>query len=176
MLGWDVQHIIYDVTRKPCIAPKTVNILDENGLKIVNDASGQRVFKKDGTPRESGDTEKGYVLQTRIETPEEFANRLNADCAFRPEFYFARREVPILDGDVEEFNTQRLVIARNIMTTRLAEKRLVRREQAWARNVGDACNWCEFSSFCLQNINIDINNPPTGYQVGSAHPELETIA
>lgn len=117
---------------------------------------------------------KPAIRQKQNETVEQFGDRLEADCAARPEFYFARREVPILEQDLEEFKTQRLVLARNILSCRAAEKRLVRREQAWARNVnGMVCGYCEFSTFCLQNININTNQLPAGFQIGPANPELE---
>jgi hypothetical protein len=130
-LGWNVEQVIYDVTRKPAIRVK------------------------------------------QNETPEQFAERLQADCADRPEFYFARREVPVLDQDLVEFQTQRLVLARTILNCRGAEKSLLYREQAWPRNLsGMTCRYCEFSSFCLQNIKVNPNQPPTGFQIGPANPEL----
>jgi hypothetical protein len=175
-LGWNVEHVIYDVVRKPGIAPKQIPVLDENGVKVVHDTAGNRVFKKNGEPRESGDTEKGYFLQSREETPEEFSERLIADTNERPDFYFARREVPMLEQDLEEFQVQRLVLGRSILSCRASEKRLARREQAWPRNVGAIqCKNCEYASFCLQNTTIDTNNPPTGFMIGSANPELEQV-
>jgi hypothetical protein len=175
-LGWNVEHVIYDVTRKPGISPKQIPLVDENGIKIVQDVAGNRVFKKDGSPRESGDTEKGYVVQSRQETPEEFAERLTADTDERADFYFARREVPMLEQDLEEFKVQRLVLGRSILSCRAAEKRLTRREQAWPRNVNAMqCRSCEFSGPCLQNITIDTTNPPAGFMIGSANPELEQV-
>src|SRR5690606_36744924 len=95
--GWDISTVIYDVVRKPAIEPRQIPLLDAEGRKVVLDANGERVLKKDGSPRESGDKEKGYTLQTRIETPEEFSDRLYQDTLARPDFYFARREVPILE-------------------------------------------------------------------------------
>lgn len=131
-LGWNIEQVIYDVTRKPAIRVK------------------------------------------QNETPDQFAERLQADCAERPDFYFARREVPILEQDLLEFQIQRLVLARNILNSRTAEKRLTRREQAWPRNVsGLTCRHCEFTAFCLQNLTINPNQPPTGFQIGPANPELE---
>jgi hypothetical protein len=175
-LGWNVEHVIYDVTRKPGIAPKQIPVLDENGIKVVTDAAGTRIYKKDGKPRESADAANGYTVQSRQETPEEFAERLTADTAERPDFYFARREVPMLEQDLEEFKVQRLVLGRSILSCRAAEKRLARREQAWSRNVSAIqCRNCEYASFCMQNITIDTNNPPTGFMIGSANPELEQV-
>lgn len=165
-LGWNVDTIIYDVVRKPAIAPKQIPELDEQGRKIVLDQNGNRVFKKDGSPRESGDSEKGYVMKSRQESPEEFSDRLYADTQERPDFYFARREVPILDGDIEEFVAQRLTLSKMLLNCRQLEKRLGRPERAWPRNVSEmSCRSCEFSEFCLQNLSVDLNNPPTGWKV-----------
>jgi hypothetical protein len=171
-LGWPVETAIYDVTRKPMIQPRQIPLLDEQGCKIVNDAAGNRVYKKDGSPRESADTANGYVLQTRIETPEEFGQRLFADANERPGFYFARREVPILDQDLDEFAAQRITTSRMILGCRAEERRLQRQEQAWPRNVGQACGYCEYAQFCLQNITPDLNQPPAGFRVGEQNPEL----
>lgn len=172
--GWNVEVILYDVTRKPAIEPlSAIPVLDEQGRKIVNDASGKRVFKKDGNPRESGDKEKGYILQTRPETLEEYSARLAADTRARPEFYFARREVPILDQDLAEFAVQRYEIGKLILSLRAAQKRCERPEQAWPRNVNAlTCRGCEFSGFCLQNIGVDTEHVPSGFEIGKKNPEL----
>lgn len=173
-MGWDVSTIIYDVVRKPAIEPKQILVLDNAGKKVVKDSAGNRVFKTNGEPRESGDKEKGFTLQVRIETPEEYSKRLFEDTLSRPDFYFARREVPILEGDLDEFQAQRLTLSRMILHCRQAEKKLTRREQAWPRNVSEnTCDFCPYSSFCLQNISIDHTKPPTGFKVGSFNPELE---
>lgn len=171
-LGWQIEVAIYDVTRKPSIGPKQIPVLDENGAKIVKDADGNRVFKKDGNPRESGDSEKGYTLQTEEETPEQFGQRLFEDVQARPEFYFARREIPILEQDLDEYVAQRLSVTRMILGCRSEEVRAKRPEQAWPRNIGKTCDYCEYSSFCLQNINPDLNQPPAGFVVGPTNPEL----
>lgn len=45
--GWNISEVLYDVTRKPTIRPKKDIVeLDENGLKVVVDSKGNRVFKK----------------------------------------------------------------------------------------------------------------------------------
>jgi len=171
-MGWDVSVVVYDVVRKPAIEPRLVLVVDESGSKIVLDAQGQRVFKKDGSPRESADKEKGFVLQSRIETPREFADRLLADTQERPDFYFARREVPILEDELNEFTAQRLTLSRMILSCRQMEKRVNKREQAWPRNVTSMqCKGCFFSSFCLQNISVDTNRLPAGFEI-KLNPEL----
>jgi hypothetical protein len=173
LMGWDVATVIYDVVRKPAIEPRQIALTDDQGRKVVNDATGQRVFKKDGSPRESADKEKGYVLQTRVETPDEFSARLFEDTVSRPDFYFARREVPILEGDLEEFTEQRLTLSRMILHCRQSQKRFDKPERAWPRAVSElTCRSCSYSEFCLQNIGIDLAHPPTGFKVGNPNPEL----
>lgn len=173
-MGWNVECCIYDVTRKPCIEPRQIPCLDDKGLKIVMDASGNRVMKKDGSPRESGDSAKGYTLLTRTETPDEYNTRLFNDTLARPDFYFARREVPIIEQDLDEFSEQRLTMARMVLHCRASEKRFAQPERAWPRNVSEmTCRHCFYQSFCLQNLSVDINNPPPGFKVGDPNPELK---
>jgi len=174
--GWDIRTVLYDVTRKPSIAPKTISVLDDAGCKIVVDASGARVFKKDGKPRESGDLEKGYTVQTRLETSEEFSSRLAADCKARPEFYFARHSVPILDQDLQEFEVQRTGLAHIILWYRQAQKRVSAPAQAWPRNCnGMTCKACPFAGPCLQNLTIDTEHVPAGFVIGKINSELEGV-
>lgn len=171
LCGLPVEVIYYDVTRKPSIRPKSVPVLDEAGLKIVLDAAGNRVLKKDGTPRESAG--EGCTVQNREETAEEFGQRLAEDANARPEFYFARREVPILDQDLDEFVVQRLEISRMILALRRASRATAKPHQAWPRNCSEmTCGFCEFKEFCLQNISVDLAQPPAGFTVGDRNPEL----
>jgi hypothetical protein len=173
--GWNISEVIYDVTRKPSIQPKQVYDTDESGCKIVIDKDDHRVFKKDGSPRETGDTEKGWTVKSHIESPDEFADRLIADIASRPEFYFARREAPILEDDLREFESQRLMLARMILHCRHEETTLSKPESAWPRQVSDqTCSFCAFKSFCLQNISIDPQSLPEGFSI-QFNPELEAV-
>ena len=172
--NWDPRKIIYDVVRKPSIAPKAnVPILDQNSKKIVLDRDGKRVFKKDNSPRESGDSAKGYTVQTEPETLKAFGERLARDTQERPEFYFARKEVPVLDQDLNEFMTQRLELGKSILGYRQAQKRVKKPEQAWPRNCNLlTCRMCQYSSFCLNNVSVNIAHPPSGFKVGNIHQEL----
>lgn len=116
---------------------------------------------------------KPAIRQKQGETAEQFGERLAADTQARPDFYFARREVPILDQDVEEFEVQRLELSRLILLLRAASRRARRPEQAWPRNCGGmTCRFCEFEGFCMQNLSVDPANPPAGFRAGPVHPEL----
>lgn len=175
-LGYDISAAFYDVVHKPGIKPKQVPDLDKQGLKVVLDSAGNRVFKKDGSPRESGDTEKGFVVKSHLETPQEYGARLLADIRSRPDFYFARKEIPIMESDIEAFRLQRMAIAKLILSLRESEQGLSDPSNAWPRHCDKMiCGGCQFASFCLQNISVDPVNPPQGFTVKPFNPELEKI-
>lgn len=176
--GHDVETVLYDVARKPGIAPKQIPLLDERGLKIVLDSEGRRVLKENikkngepgvghGEPRQSGDAEKGWVVQSRTETPREFGERFLNDIVERPDFYFRRREIPRLQADLEEYEfdlwQQSLDMRESINTGR------------HFRNTG-ACltmGRCEYLSLCKNGIVGD--EVPAGFRrVDHVHPELLT--
>ena len=168
-LGFDLSRVLYDRTRKPTIRPKQVVNLDPEGLRVVLNATGERVYLKNGKPRQTGSTKDGHVLQTHTETATEYGERLLADIGARPEYYYQRREVPILDDQLAEFRLELWQQARQ-----LAEARKHRR---WFRNVGPmTCRYCSYSRLCLNNATVDPNGPPpAGYEfLPDAHPELQT--
>lgn len=165
-LGHDVQTVLYNVIRKPSIAPKQIPLLDSNGIKIVEDENGMRVMKKDGTPRESGDAEKGYKLKQRIEAPDEFGQRLAADIIARPEFYYARQEIPRLTADLDEFRWELWQQAQAI--------REAQRANRWIRNSGACLSMgrCPYLNVCHNGLSTD--ELPAGFvRVANIHPELE---
>lgn len=116
---------------------------------------------------------KPAIKQRQAETAEQFGERLAADTKERPDFYYARREVPVLDQDVAEFEVQRLELSRLILLLRAASRRARKPEHAWPRNCGGmTCRFCGFACFCMQNIGVDPARPPAGFAVGAANPEL----
>lgn len=172
-LGYDLPKVIYDVCRKPTIKPKLVDDVDADGCKIVNDQDGKRVFKKDGSPRQSGSESDGYTVQRHRETPDEYCDRLVKDVQSRPDFYFARREVPLLYDDLKEFQSTRLTLIKLIESCRDRERDFDEPSQAWPRNVAkENCRCCIYQSFCLQGITPDIHHPPSGFSIQPFNPEL----
>ena len=163
--GLNPASIVYDVIRKPTIQPRQIPELDADGLKIVTDAAGERVYKKDGTPRQSAG--EGMTLLSRLETPEEYAERLWDDILERPDFYFARREIPRLESDLEEFQFEVWQTGQLIMASD--------RAGMFPRHVGRHCDWCEFADLCMQGIRPEPGTtPPAGYEFREAlHPELK---
>lgn len=167
-MGYDVETVVYDVVRKPSIAPKMIAQVDEHGLKIVLDRDGQRVYKPNGEPRLTGDEAKGWTLQQSIETPAQFAERLRADIAERPEFYFARREIVRLAVDINEF-LQELWDETQIL-------RFHQKSARWPRNTS-ACNSpypCAYRELCFNSIHPLESGLPSGFKFASTlHPELQ---
>lgn len=167
-LGHDAVGALYDVVRKPDIRPSQIPTLDDKGVKIVLDADGNRVMKKDGTPRQTGDTEKGWVLQSRTETAEEYGARVLTDIYANPDRYFQRREIPRTEDVL-------LACQRDVWSTAQYIQGVTKSGQ-WPRNVHKMnCKWCDYREFCLSGVELTPTDPPPmGFvRAETASPELE---
>jgi len=166
--GHAPDFILYDVIRKPTIRPKQIPDLDEAGIKIVRDANGERVKNKDGTWKQSGDSKLGYELQSRLETPEEYGERLRQDIGERPEFYFARREFARLEPEMIEARYdvwQTAQILRDCAT-----------HDRYPRNTGACITFgkCPMFDLCANGFDPDTDDLPEGYErVSNPHVELD---
>jgi len=166
-LGYDVSAVFFDVTRKPTIRPERVPLQDKDGIKIVLDADGQRVMTKDGKkPRQTPDKAKGWILQTRPMTPEEWSRKLINDIGLRPAFYYACREIPRLDDDINECMSELWEVQKTL--------REAQRQDRWYRTVSrDTCPFCPYFALCSSHINV-IDELPEEFQIlDNIHPELE---
>jgi RecB family exonuclease len=165
-LGYDVETVYYDVTRRPGQRPSAVPLVDEDGVKIVHDSQGDRVRTKNGKKwRESGDAKAGYVLQTRPETPEEFAARVAAVIAAEPDRHFARIEIARLDQDLDDCRRDLWIQQQTI--------RACQRDDAWYRNPGSCFEpfACDYLPIC-QHRDLDTQTPGGFVRVEDVHPEL----
>lgn len=173
-MGYDVATILYDVTRRPAQRPLAVPLTDADGVKIVHGPDGQRVRTKDGKKwRESADAAQGYVLQTRPETPEEYAARVAEAMAADPDRHYARIEIARLDADID-------VAAMELWQQQLAYRaaQTAGTPDAFYRNPG-ACfgstYTCEFLSIC-QSKGLEHHTPAGFTRVDDVHPELAVAA
>ncbi len=173
-MGYDIATILYDVTRRPAQRPSAVPLLDADGVKIVHGPDGNRVRTKDGKKwRETGDSSLGYVLQTRQETPEEFAARVGEVIAADPDRHFARIEIARLDEDLD-------VAAVELWQQQLAYRaaQTAGTPDAFYRNPG-ACfgssYTCEFLSIC-RSKGLERQTPTGFVKVDDVHPELAVAA
>ena len=152
-MGIDVTDCIYDVLKKPTMRPSQIPLRDEDGFKIVLDRNGERVRTKDGKKfRESGDTEQGFVLQSRIETCDEWEERLHAEIMSDLDKYFARRNVARLESDMLDYLTDMWAVGREIADAETLNR--------FARNT-DSCDGygkCEYFAVCCGEDSIDNAN------------------
>lgn len=165
-LGYDVAGCLYDVLGKPAHRPSGIPVLDDDGVKVVLDAKGQRVRTKDGKKwRQTADAELGYVLQTRPETAQEYQARVMEAIAESPMDYFQRGEVARLEEEMKDALYDVWQIGLGIRESELANR--------FPRNC-DACvrygRTCEFFDVCTGVASLE--DPLRFRRVESTHPEL----
>ena len=166
-LGYDVETVLYDVVRKPLLDSLQVPILDSDGVKIVLDADGNRLRTADGKKwRESGDAAKGWRLQSRRQTPEEYGERLRADIGERPDWYFARMEIPRMQADLDEFAAELWQIQQQLRESQ--------NHGRWFRNTSACISpyRCEYLDVCHGGLSVDGVTPNGFVRVNDLHPEL----
>ena len=166
-LGYEPRGVIYDVLGKPLQRPSDVACVDDDGIKIVRDRAGQRVRTKDGKKwRQTGDTESGYVLQTRPETPLEYGDRIRIIIAADPDAYYQRGTVVRLAEEEREAAADTWQIAARIRESR---------NTGIAPRNPDACvrysRLCPYWAVCTGETSLD--NPTRYVRVEQAHQELE---
>lgn len=146
-LGYDIETIIYDVLRKPCIEPLKATPIEDRKYR-----------KTDGLL---------YANQREFdETPDEWGDRLYADICERPDFYYGRREIPRLEQDLATFRFELWDIAKDIRQAQLGNR--------WYRNMGTNCDQCDPSEICYGFVPWDGESVPAGFQrLDDPNPELK---
>lgn len=164
-LGYPVESVLYDVTRKPTIKPTGVPAVDVNGMKIVVDAYGTRIANKGGEWRQTASAKDGYSLISRPMTAEEWGVKLTADIAERPDFYFARVEIPRLDQDLEECLYELWDIQKTIRAAQVND----RHYRTCNKNT---CGFCAYFDLCTTGWSAKYPLPEGFVKVTDLHPEL----
>lgn len=165
-IGYEAQNCLYDVIKKPGLkVSNSVPDLDENGLKIVIDnATGERVFKKDGSPRQSaGD---GMTLLVRRETPKEWFDRLSADIQSNLDKYFARMEIARSESDLEDYLFDMWALSKELMEAKKSGR--------YSRNPAGCqmFSGCEYWDVCTGSASL---YDTTRFKIEkTANPELST--
>jgi len=148
--GYNVETILYDVLRKPSIRPYRATPPEK------------RKYKADGSL---------YTNQhDKDETPSEYAERFTEDIGIRPDFYFARKEIPRLAADIEEFQYELWQ-----MTKLLHD---CEKNHRYPRNTGACIGFgrCPYFELCTNGFDIHSDTIPDNFvKVDDVHPELGTI-
>lgn len=151
-LGYDVQTVIYDVVRKPGIRPRKLTKAEQTAFAALGDWFCERFAPA--------------VVER--ETPTMYGARLSSEIGADPDRYYARREIPRLESDLEQQIDDIRFIASNINASR--------RQNSWYRNTASCApvgmSRCEYFPICSDNIDVS-HGIPVGYsRVDNIHPEL----
>lgn len=144
-MGYPIETVLYDVTRRPALRPYKATP-EEN-----------RKYKKDGTL---------YANQREEdETPEAYMARITADIAERPEHYFSRIEIARLDQDLDDCRAD---LWQQQLAVRAAQK-----SGHWYKNPNSCYGIfsCDFLPVC-QNRDLETVTPQGFVRLEDVHPEL----
>ena len=136
--------------------------------QVFSKETGERVLNLNGSVKQSvADKDTQYLL-TRDETPDEYGERIMQDIGIRPDFYFARREIPRLESDIVEYQHELWQMAHIINDCR--------KHNRYPRNT-DACigfGKCDYFDVCTGGYDINSGIAPDGFiKVENIHQELE---
>lgn len=146
--GYHVAGVIYDVTRKPSISPKSISQADRALATSRADYYGLRLASQ--CPER--------------ETPRMFGARLLADMRDRPDFYFQRRVIGRLDIDIQHFESEQWTLHRQIVECEKRERQFG--SSAWPRNTDQCFGFgrCEFFDICVSPTCDPRTEIPDGFR------------
>ena len=110
--------------------------------------------------------EKGYKIESRKMTTDEWGKKLNDDIGERPDYYYRQEEIPRLDSDLEECAQEIWQIQKTMREAQL--------NGWWFRTVGrDTCKYCPYFDLCSCGFDPAVDPVPDGFEVvADVHPEL----
>jgi len=164
-----IQGVWYDVWRKPEIAPKKLSQGDSKKFVKTGKYFGEQFDTNDGQHDMDDCHPVNDVMATIIpgkkegtfsifETPEMFGARLLSDIAERPDFYFAQREIPRTDSQIEKYERD-LFKQAQIM-------RHIKEKELWVSSER-ACEVpfrCDFKDVCYSGIELGPDDVPEGFE------------
>lgn len=146
-MGFSIDTILYDIIKKPGIKP----------LSATPEES--RKYTKEG---------KLYANQREEdESAAEYYDRLYADIVSNPAKYYARYNIPRLDGDLQEWRDE-IIDSMKEMSQAYEHDRKARNTTACL-----AYGRCAYLDVCHSGISLGGSVPPGFKQVQKIHEELE---
>lgn len=172
-LGYDIDCVIYDVTKKPTISPKMLTQGDTAVfLSGANEYCGEyfevvRIDDRiivDGVEAEVVPGKKADAIK---ETLGMYGQRLTADIWERPDHYYRRQEVTRLSCDEAEMQFEILSTARLLADCQKYNR--------WPKNTSNCVGFgtCEYLDICFAG-GLEADSPlPDGFiRLDNVHPEL----
>jgi hypothetical protein len=164
MHGEKCDDAVWDVVRKPAIAPKKLSKAERAAVT----AYGGKYF---GEP--VSQASKDALLKDERETLELYENRLRHDCTYeRPNWYFARRSFPRLDKEILDYAHEIWQHSQDILYTRESSRNTGRLPP---RNSGACMLYgtpCKFLGICSDH---DTAESDRWQRKQNVHPELPVI-
>jgi hypothetical protein len=164
-----VRGAFYDVWRKPTIKPSKLTqaetaALMETGKYLDSEFQVEHTPPEGDTPRlvkvngviaQAEEGKKGFAIR---ETSAMYGARLLKDIYERPEFYFARREVPRTADDIRHFRRELYNIWQNI--------KHMREGGYWYRNdqQDNLLLHGEYGALCYHNVDVSNGQTPPGFR------------
>ena len=175
--GPAISNILYDVYHRPGIHPKKLTQAEskkfmEDGEYLGKTFEVKEIRQELGGPQVEADTfgievngeaveitpgakEGAFAIK---ETPEMFGERLLRDISERPDFYFHRKELCKTDDDLDIFQQELVNIYYAL--------KFFDKSGKWWKNEHqcEATFKCPYIPFCYNNVELDPNNPPDGFE------------
>lgn len=159
LLGEKCDDAVWDVVRKPMIAPKKLTKAEQKQVTSLGEYYGIKV----------SEASRQSLIHDERETNELYEIRLRHDCiSERPEWYFQRRSIPRMDAEILEYARDVWQHSKDILYTRSIERLPPKN--------GGACmlygSPCKFLGICSGH-----DEPESGkwQKKESVHPELPIV-
>ena len=163
-----ISGVLYDVWHKPTIKPKKLSMADTKKFVETSEYFGEKFGVKIEGPWEAltgtvngtvaeiipGAKEGTFAIR---ETPEMFGARLLADIKEQPEKYFARRDIPRTDQELDRLDKEYYNLARVVHF-------MIQRD-LWFMNENhcDATYRCSMHPICYYNLDVTGDKTPDGF-------------
>lgn len=163
-----ISGVRYDVWHKPGISPKKLTQAESKKFMETGEYMGEK-FDVTCPPDADGPVLNGEVLDcipgakegtfAVRETPEMFGARLLVDIAERPDFYFARREIPRTAAELKAFEYEIYNIYHTI--------KFISKNNGWWTNEQqcEATFRCPYISICYNNVEVVDGTVPEGFKL-----------
>ena len=174
-LGWPVEHVEYDVIRKPGIRPKKLTQKDTadviTGTKYCGEVFAVEVVSREPLKvtinGEYAEIDRAGKLPAMRETVAMYGARLTQDIGERPDYYYARRQIPR--------TADNLMDARHELWQMAGLLQECRRSNRWPRATHACIGYgrCPYFDLCTNGFDFAASGVPAGFEiVANVNPEL----